>query len=269
MENHVNIQFAATALLLLILIARFGAGQYQDYAYKYAPRLRFDSVEGSGDRCFPQSAESYYEARKSGNTDRLCNLDYDTVAAGSVPTYWHAEVCGYHLHIAYWNFYGYNHDCDCCSGERDAWFESLVVKIRDYSLDERLHEVRFSQKKGWYTRVPGHYELVSDTHPVAYVGKTQHGYYHDDGGTGTCCYYEDYRNPSDVDQHMDTWSNLVRFDNSSAWMTDPTTDVWNGINSPPFRDDWDLCALNGCTGGYLWGCSTCGCHKSDIGEDPF
>ena len=51
---------------------------------------------------------------------------------------------------------------------------------------------------------------------------------------------------------MNTWQNLERFDNSTVWMTDSSTDVWNGINSPPFRDDWDLCNLNGCTGAWVW-----------------
>lgn len=33
------------------------------------------------------------------------------------------------LFTAYWSFYGYNHNCDCCSGERNAWWEFLVVKV--------------------------------------------------------------------------------------------------------------------------------------------
>ncbi|KAF2355903.1 hypothetical protein FHG87_013331 [Trinorchestia longiramus] len=254
---------------LVVLMSRDGLGQFDEFAAKYAPRLRFDQTEGSGDRCFPESAEDYYNARASDDWDRRCNMDYESVASGSIPTYWHAAVCGYHLHIAYWSFYGYNHDCDCCSGERDAWFESLVIKIRDYTLDERLHEVRFSQKNGWYTRITGNYEILEETHPIAYVGKASHGFYHDDGGTGTCCYYQDYRNPDDVDQHMDTWLNLVELDNSSAWMTDSSTDIWNGISSPLFRNDWDLCALNGCTGSNLAVCGTSGCHKSDTDDDPF
>lgn len=35
----------------------------------------------------------------------------------------------YLLLAAYWHFYGYNDDCDCCSGERDAWWEFIVVKV--------------------------------------------------------------------------------------------------------------------------------------------
>lgn len=243
---------------------------YEEYAEFYAPRLRFDREAGSSDHCFPGDAADYYERRLENDNSRICNLNYTSIQGGEVPTYWKATVCGYHLHIAYWNFFGYNHDCDCCSGERDAWWESVVVKVRDYDLDERIHEVRFGQKKGWYTRIPGRYEIVNGTHPVAYVGKSSHGYYHDDGGTGTCCYYEDYRDPHEEDQHMDAWLNLQPLDNSSAWMSDPSQDPWNGINSPAFRDDWDLCALNGCEGSNVQLClTTSGCSKSDIGDDPF
>lgn len=66
-----------------------------------------------------------------------------------------------------------------------------------------MHEVMFGQKKGWYTRIPGHYEVVNVTHPVAYVGRASHGFYHDDGGTNTCCYYEDTRDPGNSsDAHL-------------------------------------------------------------------
>ena len=61
-------------------------------------------------------------------------------------------------------------------------------------MGEHLHEVMFGQKWGWYTRIPGQYE-THEGRPVAYVGKASHGFYHDDGGSGTCCYFEDFRNP--------------------------------------------------------------------------
>ncbi|CAL4085379.1 unnamed protein product [Meganyctiphanes norvegica] len=221
--------------------------------------------------CFPHNAADYYDMRMSGDSSRQCNEDYNSITENQIPTYWHAQICHYHLHIAYWSFFGYNHDCDWFSGERDAWWESVVVKIRDWDLGEHLHEVRFGQKYGWYTRIPGHYEVQEDTHPVAYVGKTNHGFYHDDGGTGSCCYYEDWRNVGDADDHMETWQNLVelKLDSEEPWMTDNSTDPWNGILSPLFRDDLDLCNLNGCTGSSVQVCGTCGCHKSDTGDDPF
>jgi len=250
-------------------VAERSSSFFDELAVKYAPRLRFDMKAGT-EFCFPSDAQQYYDQRKSGNTDRVCNMDYNSVMNGVVPSYYHYQVCGYHLHISYWFFYGYQHDCNCCKGQRDAWWESIVVKVRDFDLNERLHEVRFSQKDGWYTRIPGRYEMVvNTTHPVAYVGKTNHGNYHDDGGTGTCCYYEDFRDPHEVDQHMDTWQHLRHINGSEVWMNDSDTAVWNNIQSPPFRSDWDLCSLNSCTGSGLIICGTCGCYKSDTGEGPF
>ncbi|XP_045102896.1 uncharacterized protein LOC123499215 [Portunus trituberculatus] len=259
--------------LLFLALVDLGSAEadIMQLVIDHAPYLRFDLKQGEGNLCFPHNAQEFYEARKGGDWSRKCNRDYDSVTRGSIPTYWHANTCGYHLHIAYWNFYGYNDDCDCCSGERDAWWEFIVVKIRDWTLNPRMHEVMFGQKKGWYTRIPGHYETFNTTHPVAYVGKSNHGTYHDDGGTGTCCYYEDFRNPGSADKHMVTWDNLIhlREEEGEDWMTDPNTDWWHGLQSPIFRDDWDVCGLMGCTGSSLQVCGTCGCHKSDIGEDPF
>ncbi|XP_037801169.1 uncharacterized protein LOC119596101 [Penaeus monodon] len=261
--------FLGCVLFSLLLAGH--AANVEEMAYKYAPYFRFDLVEGGSGFCFPHNASDYYHVRKAGDTSRQCNTDYATVSNGDIPTYWHAMTCGYHLHIAYWTFYGYNHDCDCCSGERDAWWEFVVVKVRDWDLQPHMHEVMFGQKKGWYTRVPGHYEVHDTTHPVAYVGKASHGTYHDDGGTGTCCYFEDFRNPGHLDMNMKTWLNLVELKQAGGegWMEDADADVWNGLLAPTFRSDWDLCSLVGCTGSSLQLCGTSGCHKSDIGHDPF
>ncbi|KAK4287001.1 hypothetical protein Pmani_039919 [Petrolisthes manimaculis] len=263
------------ALCCLLMLSHTGlALEVSQFAQDYAPYLRFDQKEGDGDRCFPHNASDYYNTRLAGDWSRQCNQDYNTISSAQIPTYWHAQTCGYHLHIAYWSFYGYNHDCDCCSGERDAWWEFLVIKVRDWELSPHLHEVMFGQKKGWYTRIPGHYETHNITHPVAYVGKTNHGNYHDDGGTGTCCYYEDFRNTGDKDQHMKTWFNLVELrqgngEGVESWMSDPSTDVWNGQQVPTFRSDWDLCDLTCCTGSSLILCGTCGCFKSDLDDSHF
>ncbi|XP_071543377.1 uncharacterized protein [Panulirus ornatus] len=260
--------------LLVCLGALLVPGLAKDFAQiaeDYAPLLRFDKKEGEGNLCFPHNAADFYAQRMAGDWSRKCNTDYNSLATGQIPTYWHAMTCGYHLHIAYWNFYGYNADCDCCSGERDAWWEYMVVKIRDWDLYPRLHEVMFGQKKGWYTRIPGHYQTFGGTHPVAFVGKTNHGYYHNDGGSGTCCYYEDYRNPGGVDKRLQTWKNLVELkrEGGDPWMTDSNPNPWNGQMPPTFRDNWNLCNLPGCAGSSLLVCGKSGCHKSDIGDDPF
>lgn len=49
---------------------------------------------------------------------------------------------------------------------------------------------------------------------------------------------------------MITWENLIEMkeEDGEEWMSDSTTDMWHGLQSPIFRDDWDLCSLVGCTG---------------------
>merc|ERR1712002_82550 len=252
----------------------FDASQsiYEDFAYLHAPFLRFHKTEGTEELCFPNDAAEYYDMRLEGDWSLVCNLNYSAVHDGDIPTYWHAQVCGDHLHIAYWNFYGHNQQCDGVSGERDAWLEFMVVKVRTWETHPHLHEVMFGQKKGWYTRIPGHYEVMDDTHPIGYVGRASHGFYHDHGGSNTCCYFEDTRNPGTPDQWMRTWLNLVELKKDGTgedWMTDPGTDHWSGLVAPTYRDDWDLCNLVGCKGSFLQVCTTCGCHKSDTGDAPF
>lgn len=61
---------------------------------------------------------------------------------------------------AYWTFYGYNHDCDCCSGERDAWWEFVVVKVTAECL-LRLSRFSFHSYCWDYLRV-----VHSLRHPI-------------------------------------------------------------------------------------------------------
>lgn len=240
-----------------------------ELAARFAPSLRFDSAAGSDQYCFPSSAEDYYTARVHRFNGSICNLNYTLVEGGRVPTYWHAQECGDYLHIGYWSFFGWNEKCDCCSGNRNAWFESLVVKVQNYTLNPSVQQVRFGQKDGWYTKVAGHYQTVNGSHPVAYVGKASHGFYHDDGGSGSCCYWEDYRDTGSHVQHLDAWQNLVSFDNTTEWIMDPNPVAWSGIYSPRWRGDWDLCKLNGCSGAEVALCEDSGCYKSDINNHPF
>ncbi|XP_068224961.1 uncharacterized protein [Palaemon carinicauda] len=209
---------AIISLLLIVLLVRKGAGvardslafveltedqlfAVEDLVEKHAPLLRFHDKEGEHDFCYPEDATNYYTTRKGGDWSRMCNMNYSSILEGDVPTYWHAMPCQENLHIAYWTFTGYNHKCDGVSGERDAWWEFIVVKVRNWETGPYLAEVMFGQKKGWYTRIPGHYEVVDGTHPVAYVGRASHGFYHNAGGLNSCCYFDDLRNS---DQYMRT-----------------------------------------------------------------
>lgn len=179
-------------------------------------------------------------------------------------------------YVMYWFFYGWQDYCSPGIGAHHADWERVVVKVVNGMLDR----VMYFQHSGWYTREPGNYEVVG-THPLVYVGKNNHGSYHDDGGTGTCCYFEDFRKPGPwgTSLKMMTWLNLNELtsdENSPEWMK--YRGEWggenmdNGIWSPlsqAFCDD--LCNIPGCKGNDDWpGCvvgDICGCFKSDIGDD--
>jgi hypothetical protein len=159
--------------------------------------------------------------------------------------------------LMYWFFYGWQDYCSPGSGEHHADWERIAVKI----INGQLDRVIYYQHEGLYTKLPGNIETYDVTHPVLYVGKNSHGSYHDAGGSGTCAYFEDFRNPGDPDQNMKTWLNLVRLslsEDSPEWMKYSETDYWDGLTGPLNRGD-DLC--------YLPACKVDGCVKSDIG--PF
>lgn len=65
---------------------------YVDYVYDHI-------FQGSKNKCFPSSADDYYNERANGNNNRICNTDYNTMNSGNVPTYWRAMECGDDLHI--------------------------------------------------------------------------------------------------------------------------------------------------------------------------
>jgi len=239
----------------------------QGVAERFAPVLRFDSEQGDKNKCFPGDAGEYYEARKEGITSRICNTSYASIVNGDVPIYYQYKRCSPEIeYVMYWFFYGWQDSCSPGEGAHNADWERVCVKI----VNQRLDRVMFFQHEGQYARVNGGYEVYEGNHPMAYVGKNNHGSYHDDGGSGTCCYYEDFRNPGSSNQHMRTWLNLVRLllDKSAPeWMRYDGVTYWDGLKGPLHRDqDNDLCHLQGCRGAWTQVCNTCGCAKSDIGD---
>lgn len=243
------------------------AAEIQQLAETFAPLLRFDSKQGDKNKCFPSDAGQYYEKRRRGEKGRVCNTDYDSIERGDVPVYYQYAACGDDQYVSYWFFYGWQDTCSPGEGEHPADWERVVVKIRPGNTRDR---VMFFQHKGQYTKTRNHYKTYENTHPVVYVGKNSHGSYHDDGGSGTCCYWEDFRNPGKPNQKMQTWKNLVRLSKepgSPEWMRYDGTKYWDGLTGPLFRKrDSDLCNLQGCRGSHLKVCHTGGCYKSDIGD---
>ena len=239
----------------------------QAFAETYAPVLFFDSKQGQTDKCFPSDAGEYYAARKAGSTARICNTSYSSIEKGEVPVYFQYARCEPNVeYVAYWFFYGWQDYCSVLppKGEHPADWEHIVVKV----VNEKLDRVLFFQHAGQYARIPGNYMVIPPSNPMVYVGKNSHGSYHDDGGTGTCCYFEDYRNPSKPPKFMVTALNLVRLsldESSPEWMRYDGVIYWDGLVGPLHRtQDNDLCNLPGCRGVNLPSCSTSGCFKSDI-----
>jgi hypothetical protein len=248
-------------------------GDVDQIAQRFAPLLRFDQKQGSPEKCFPSSAAEYFKARKSGSNAQICNTNYQAVEQGQISTYYTYSQCGSNeLVIMYWFFYGYQDTCTGSLGSHDADWERIAVKIRD----GELHRVMYFQHSGHYTRNPGRFETYLGDHPIVYVGKNSHGSYHDDGGTGSCLYFEDYRNPGSNDFRMATWENLVHLTDkptSPEWMRYKGSEYWDGISAPLARNT-QLCSMAGCRGkdfslGTTLCFGQCGCEKSDIGDFPF
>ncbi|GAB4560665.1 MAG: hypothetical protein Tsb0020_07550 [Haliangiales bacterium] len=239
---------------------------YAALAAEFAPRLRFDQQTGTGSgeqkKCFPSDPGTYFTQRAQGaSAISLCNQDYAPIANNQVPTYYIAKRVGTNaVIIRYWYFYAWQSTCFSSFGSHAADWESMAVLI----IDGQLTRVAFSQHGGWYSREPGDFELVGGTHPVGYVGKNAHGTYHDDGGSGGCLYFEDFRNPGGNNYHMDTWNNL--------------TELARGAGKP----DWMNCTGSGCFDGVghpieqtgdvrsMGGCGKDGCDRSSVGGNmPF
>lgn len=223
---------------------------------------------------FPENRERYGTSA----------LDY------RIPTYYQVRRCGSptagtcggtsycstgQLRIAYWWFYGYQQNCDDCSGDHRADWEHVVVTTSNDR--RRIAAVTYSQHTGSYTKVhlarpagdwesflsysehpqcyadgercegnedcdphwqPGGGPQVcelwdgdtilrkrADGHPVVYAGKEQHGSYHDSGGSGSCFYFQDHRNP-------------VYSGEERPWIDDPATG-WATWESPLINLDGD------------------------------
>ncbi|MFT3765370.1 MAG: PAN domain-containing protein [Minicystis sp.] len=205
----------------------------------FAPRLRFDGAASN----YPMSAQTFYDRIvATGSTARLENTDYTTIANGQVPTYYQVTECGNQVRIQYWWFYGYQPPCDQVEVEAEAhngdWETVLVTLSEDRS---KPAAVTFSAHKGRYTRLlaRGGFDVEDGTHPVVYVGKLTHASYYNQGGSGTCLYWEDWRNNTNG-RHMDTWFRLVSLDtNEEPWMlADRVNDfAWgsSGIHTHPTR----------------------------------
>ncbi len=228
-------------------------------AEEFAPVLVFDQDQGEkAHRCFPMDAGYWFEIRKvfpyTSDCEPDCiieNMDYISIFLSQVPTYYYYKRCFDAEYVMYWWFYGYQPDCDVESGEHSADWERIAVKI----VDGKLDRVLFFQHAGQYTKLTSNSELqrLYGGRPVVFVGAQNHGSYHDTGGTGGCCYFQDYRNPGPYAtwKKMLTWENLVRLsldDDSPEWMKCPDAGCWPNCCKGPLHRGEDLCNMSACIG---------------------
>ncbi|MGA1842906.1 MAG: hypothetical protein ACMUIU_20000 [bacterium] len=203
-----------------------------------------------------------------------------------IPTYFKIFTCGGQTRIVYWWFYGWQERCkpNFFSGKvsyHHADWERVLVTLSEDKT--RIAAVTYFQHSGWYTRLAeggdrdrfagasyeSGFERFKNIHPVVYVGKRQHGSYHNQGGTGTegisfCSYFEDYRhNEGKQDLWLNSWEDLVNLGNETEpWMareadTDPnfrwgacTGDGGCSISQHPVKTSNDnfFCSLDACKG---------------------
>jgi hypothetical protein len=231
-----------------------------------------------------EECQQYATGWTTGEIEHLWkgNADFSTLDqyGYAVPTYYKLRRCGAigtgdddacvpgQLRIQYYWFYGWQQNCDCCSGKHLADWEWIMVTLREDR--ESIAAVTFKQHKGWYTRrwspvdKNNWCEICSDLggelvcaptacpsgldctntacpsgrgtgHPVVFVGKTAHGSFHNDGGGANCLYYEDPRNP-DSKSVWNTWETpLISLDgNEQDWLEyDRTADWYWGYTKVP------------------------------------
>jgi len=222
-------------------------------AEQFAPQLRFDQSAWT----FPMSAQEYFEGTIDvdipiSERPRLENTDPSTLTTPGMepPTYFKAFQVGNQIRILYWWYYGYQPGCWApfvgAKGIHDGdWERVMVMLSEDLS---HVAAVTYWQHGGWYTRLaqggdsdrflgasydPG--LSFYGEHPIVYVGKTQHGSYHNQGGSGDpisggglsyCPYFDDWRNnEGNSDLWLDTQNNLKSLaDFEEPWMIEETTE---------------------------------------------
>ncbi|MCU7817171.1 MAG: NPP1 family protein, partial [Candidatus Thiodiazotropha sp. (ex Rostrolucina anterorostrata)] len=259
-----------------------------DLAAQYAPQLRFDSGsrENSGRDSYPMSAQEYYNSVIDTYLYLtphfpVLNPNGNSVNQQQVPTYWRAYRCysgmpwsSEQIRIIYWWYYGYQDSCDGVSGAHHGDWERIMVTLSEDAT--MIGAVTYVQHSGHYTRlnVRGGFELIDGTHPVVYVGRANHGSYHNtQTAVQTCCYWEDHRDGQGP--WLSTWlAPRIRLqpveDGGEPWMDVlPGSFTWgyDGISTHPVTvsgegDNPFTCLMNTCRGTDTWGCQTSGCFRS-------
>jgi len=277
-------QWHAAAIVVSFLTPAAGlcgedVGCQNDTAARFAPVYRLDYTSVTEKRCLPGHPATVYEQRKAGNDEDIC--EDDVTKLENVPIFYQYEECSSGaVVIDYWIWYSHQPAClqikvsgimnDEYGAHRADW-EHVVVHIHN----DEVKKVRYHQHSGSYTKHRSSVEFV-DTHPVAYVGQDSHGSYHDEGGTGNCLYFQDYRRFQDPQLKVDGWKNLISIKNHTEmpeWFTSPG-EYLDGFPNPASLQGRSGCRKPSCDGLDSWIAATevctgtsCGCRKSDYCED--
>lgn len=244
-------------------------------AKRFAPLLYFDSKQGTSDYCFPSDARMFTRLARNvinggGKAENMpisnkhvCNCDYNSIRQNRIPVFYTYYSEGSTEYVMYWFFYGWQTECIGNSGSHISDWERIAVKIENGNLAR----VMFFQHSGHYTRKRGRFELFNGIHPIAWVGKNSHGSYHDDGGTGGCCYWEDFRKPGKNAKSMQTWHNLME----AHTVSELHNSIWDHFYQPPtYTSPESLPNFRGCSGQSHKDChSEQGCYKSDVSDDEY
>ena len=235
-------------------------------AAKFAPRLRFDGAAPN----YPTSAEAFIWQTVQLGRDVIDNTDYSVIASNKIPTYYQVTTCGKQVRIMYWWFYGYQHPCFGAEGGHNGDWENVMVTLSEDQ--SRVAAVTFYAHGDRYTRLAARdgFRTEDGTHPVVYVGKLAHGAYYNQGGSGTCGFWEDYRNNFD-ESHMDSWNNLVNLDgDAEAWLAfDRTSDfTWgeDGVSTHPTLSG-PTCEMNACDWSTWGAAGAIGHSQCKLGDD--
>lgn len=202
---------------------------------KFAPLMKFDRAAPE----YPSSIENVFANTKPESIVCGGKLQFQgdpEERSKNFPTYYDVQLHpnnANRVFIEYWWAYKRQRACFVNLGGHDYDLEHVVVQVNRQT--QQLISVTYFQHKGWYTKKPQG-TPQENGRIVSYVGKIAHGMYHDkkSASFGQCLYYEDYRNPKDSNDEVQSSNNLVKMTcniNQFAFNGD-----WGIGRGPLFRD---------------------------------
>mmetsp|Transcript_14941 Transcript_14941/g.24337 ORF Transcript_14941/g.24337 Transcript_14941/m.24337 type:complete len:427 (-) Transcript_14941:157-1437(-) len=228
-------------------------------AAKFAPRLYFDSDQ----KQFPMLNRDFWDNSVfDANGDRVLKSFQPTNEFNTSKMAQHYQVnqcnSGGRVVITYWTFYHYQPPCWANQGSHHGDWERISVHLT--ADKQAIAYVRYYQHGGWYTRLPGSFEIIDGTHPAIFTGQKSKGSYHNSKKTDSvsatkCMYWNDRR---DGTSFYNSWDqgHLVPAITSDAW--NQFTGKWgkDGITGPITRT-LDYCYIKKCKGSSTFGTDGC------------